>query len=161
ILALNAHLESGHFFNPMAQRISEGLSRGAKMAVVDPRLSNTASHAHYWMPCKPGTEAALVLALAKVVLDEGLVDRAYLERWVNWREFLEFSTNSDGILDFGFWILDWKKKTAQSQTGPDSSIQNPKSKIQNWTIDDFFGALKELYAGFTPEFAERECGIPA
>src|SRR5262245_3288386 len=111
ILALNAHLESGHYFNPMAQRISEGLARGAKMAVVDPRLSNTASHAHFWMPCKPGTEAALILALAKVVLDEGLVDRAYVERWVNWRDFLAASTNADGILDFGFWILDWKNKT--------------------------------------------------
>ncbi len=88
ILALNAHLESGHYFNPHAQRISEGLARGAKMAVVDPRLSNTASHAHYWLPCRPGTEAALMLAFAHVILNDGTYDRAYVERWVNWREYL-------------------------------------------------------------------------
>ena len=88
ILALNAHLESGHYFNPHAQRISEALSRGARMAVVDPRLSNTASHATYWMPCKPGTEAALLLAMATVLLKEKLYDLAYVDRWVNWREYL-------------------------------------------------------------------------
>lgn len=88
ILALNAHLESGHYFNPHAQRISEGLSRGAKMAVVDPRLSNTASMASFWLPCVPGTESALLLAMATVILREGLVDKAYVARWVNWREYL-------------------------------------------------------------------------
>jgi len=89
ILALNAHLESGHYFNPHAQRISEGLSRGAKLAVVDPRLSNTASMASYWLPTVPGTEAALLLAFAHVILKEGLYDRAFIERWVNWRECLD------------------------------------------------------------------------
>ncbi|MCH7701651.1 MAG: molybdopterin-dependent oxidoreductase [Planctomycetes bacterium] len=88
VLALNAHLESGHYFNPHAQRISEGLARGAKMAVVDPRLSNTASMAHYWMPTRPGTEAALLLAFACVILNEELIDRAFIERWTNWREYM-------------------------------------------------------------------------
>jgi len=38
--------------------------KGAKIAVMDPRLSNTATHADYWMPCFPGSEPAVVLALA-------------------------------------------------------------------------------------------------
>ncbi len=88
ILALNAHLESGHYFNPHAQRISEGIKHGAKLAVVDPRLSNTASAAHHWLPTRPGSEAALLLAFARVILEEQLYDRAFLERWVNWRTYL-------------------------------------------------------------------------
>ncbi len=88
ILALNAHFESGHYFNPHAQRISQALKRGTRLAVVDPRLSNTASMANYWLAPRPGTEAALILGFAKIILDEGLVDRRYVERWTNWRTYL-------------------------------------------------------------------------
>jgi anaerobic selenocysteine-containing dehydrogenase len=88
ILLLSSHLEAGHYFNPHAQRIIDGKLRGAKLAVMDPRLSNTASMADYWMPTHPGSEAAVLLAMANVILDEGLADLAYLERWTNWREFM-------------------------------------------------------------------------
>ena len=45
--------------NPHAQRIIEGMMNGAKLAVMDTRLSNTASMADYWMATYPGTEAAV------------------------------------------------------------------------------------------------------
>ncbi len=89
ILLISAHLESGHYFNPHAQRIIEGKMNGARLVVMDPRLSNTASLADYWMPTYPGTEAAVLLAMAKIILDEGLYDRDYLENWVNWQQWLE------------------------------------------------------------------------
>jgi anaerobic selenocysteine-containing dehydrogenase len=54
ILLISAHLESGHYFNPHAQRIIEGKMKGAKLATMDPRLSNTASMSDYWMPTYPG-----------------------------------------------------------------------------------------------------------
>ena len=88
ILLLSSHLESGHYFNPHAQRIIDGKLAGAKLAVMDPRLSNTASMADYWLPTYPGSEAAVLLAMANVILDEGLADLAYVERWTNWREFM-------------------------------------------------------------------------
>jgi anaerobic selenocysteine-containing dehydrogenase len=88
ILLLSAHLESGHYFNPHAQRIVEGKLAGAKLVVMDPRLSNTASAADHWLPTYPGSEAAVLLAMAGVILDEGLADLEYLERWTNWREYL-------------------------------------------------------------------------
>lgn len=89
ILLISAHLESGHYFNPHAQRIIEGMMSGAKLAVMDPRLSNTASMANYWLPTYPGSEAAVLLAMAKVIIDEGLYDRPFLENWVNWRDYLK------------------------------------------------------------------------
>ncbi len=95
ILLISAHLESGHYFNPHAQRIIEGKLSGAKLAVMDSRLSNTASMADYWMPTRPGTEAAALLAMASVILEEGLYDREFLRRWVNWETYLE-KTNASG-----------------------------------------------------------------
>jgi len=86
ILLLSAHLESGHYFNPHAQRIIEGKMAGARLAVMDPRLSNTASMADYWMPSYPGTEAAVLLAMASVILDENRFDAAFVKRWTNWEE---------------------------------------------------------------------------
>ena len=88
ILLLSSHLEAGHYFNPHAQRIIEGKLAGAKLAVMDPRLSNTASMADYWLPTYPGSEAAVLLAMASVILDEGLADLDYVERWTNWREYM-------------------------------------------------------------------------
>lgn len=89
ILLISAHLESGHYFNPHAQRIIEGKMKGAKLATMDPRLSNTASMSDYWMPSYPGTEAAVLLAMARIILQEGLYNREYLENWVNWQEYLQ------------------------------------------------------------------------
>ncbi len=88
ILLLSSHLETGHYFNPHAQRIVEAKARGTKLCVIDTRLSNTASMADYWLSSWPGTEAALLLAMAHVILKERLYDRAFLRRWVNWEEWL-------------------------------------------------------------------------
>jgi anaerobic selenocysteine-containing dehydrogenase len=86
ILLLSAHLESGHYFNPHAQRIIDGKMAGARIAVMDPRLSNTASMADYWLPTYPGTESAVLLAMAKVILDENRFDAAFVRNWTNWQD---------------------------------------------------------------------------
>ncbi|MCE9634569.1 MAG: molybdopterin-dependent oxidoreductase [Planctomycetes bacterium] len=88
ILLISSHLEAGHYFNPHAQRIIEGKMAGAKIATVDVRLSNTASMSDWWVAPHPGTEAALLLGFARVILSEGLEDREFLRDWVNWREWL-------------------------------------------------------------------------
>ena len=88
ILLLSSHLETGHYFNPHAQRIIEAKMRGAKVAVIDSRLSNTASMADHWLSPWPGTEAAILLAMARVLVRERLYDRAFVEKWVNWDEYL-------------------------------------------------------------------------
>ena len=126
ILLISAHLESGHYFNPHAQRIIEGLMNGAKMAVMDPRLSNTASMADYWMPTHPGSEAAVLLAMANILLQESLYNRDYLENWVNWR-------------------------TSLAELNPNVEV----------TFENFIAELKKIYAEYTPEFAEKECGVSA
>lgn len=90
ILLLSSHLETGHYFNPHAQRIMEGkLEGGAKLVVLDPRMSNTASHADLWIAPWPGSEAAILLAVASYLLRTRQIDKEYLHRWVNWQTYLE------------------------------------------------------------------------
>ncbi len=88
ILLLSSHLESGHYFNPHAQRIIEAKARGAKICVLDTRLSNTASMADWWLAPWPGSEAAVLLAIARILIRERLYDRDFVRRWVNWEEYL-------------------------------------------------------------------------
>lgn len=126
ILLISAHLESGHYFNPHAQRIIEGKMKGAKLATMDPRLSNTASMSDYWMPTYPGTEAAVMLAMARVILQKGLYNRAYMENWVNWQEYLE--------------------------------KEHPGKPVD---FETFIETLIDVYAEYTPEYAEKESGVPA
>jgi anaerobic selenocysteine-containing dehydrogenase len=90
ILLLSAHLESGHYFNPHAQRIIDAQVHGdAKLVVVDPRLSNTASKADEWVSPWPGTEAAMLLAIAAYLLRTDAVQWDYIRRWVNWSTYME------------------------------------------------------------------------
>jgi anaerobic selenocysteine-containing dehydrogenase len=126
ILLLSSHLETGHYFNPHAQRIIEAKMRGARVAVIDSRLSNTASMADYWLSPWPGTESAILLAMARVLVTERLYDRGFVEKWVNWQEYLR-------------------------EERPDLPD----------TFEAFHRALEELYAEYTPEFAERESGVAA
>ena len=89
ILLISAHLESGHYFNPHAQRVTEARERGAKLIVLDTRLSNTATHADHWLAPVPGSEAAILLAIARHVLVTGRHDREFVRRWWNWEQYLE------------------------------------------------------------------------
>jgi anaerobic selenocysteine-containing dehydrogenase len=89
ILLVSSHLETGHYFNPHAQRIMEAKRNGAKLIVVDTRLSNTATHADFWLATQPGSEAALLLAIANHLIANQLYDRDYVRRWFNWQEYLE------------------------------------------------------------------------
>ncbi|HEX5217420.1 MAG TPA: molybdopterin-dependent oxidoreductase [Vicinamibacterales bacterium] len=89
ILLLSSHLESGHYFNPHAQRIIEGKSKGAKLIVMDPRLSNTSAKADVWMPANPGTEAAIILAIARYLVEHKKYNREFVRRWVNWETYLD------------------------------------------------------------------------
>ena len=88
ILLVSAHLETGHYFNPHAQRIVEAQARGAKIAAFDPRLSNTASRADIWLPSYPGSEPAVLLAIANHLIASGAYDRDYVRRWWNWQAYL-------------------------------------------------------------------------
>ncbi|MGH9467377.1 MAG: molybdopterin-dependent oxidoreductase, partial [Terriglobales bacterium] len=102
ILLLSSHLEAGHYFNPHAQRIMEAKEAGAKLCVMDTRLSNTAAKADYWLAPWPGSEAAILLAMCRVLLDENLYDGGFVRRWVNWEEYLraEFPDRAPRWEDF-------------------------------------------------------------
>lgn len=66
---------------------------GARMIVVDPRLSATANKADLWLPIRSGTDMALGLALIQHIFANDLHDQDYCEHWIEgwqqWRDFIQ------------------------------------------------------------------------
>ncbi|HEX8888590.1 MAG TPA: molybdopterin-dependent oxidoreductase, partial [Pyrinomonadaceae bacterium] len=88
IFLISSHLETGHYFNPHAQRVIEAKAQGAKLIVFDTRLSNTATHADFWASPYPGSEAAILLSIASYLIQNNLYNREFVRRWWNWEEYM-------------------------------------------------------------------------
>lgn len=67
---------------PMAARaILDAKKRGAKMIVVDPCQTHSARLADIWLPLRPGTDAALLLGMINIIVEEGLYDKKFVAKW--------------------------------------------------------------------------------
>ncbi|HDM09087.1 MAG TPA: molybdopterin oxidoreductase, partial [Desulfobacteraceae bacterium] len=67
---------------------SVAVDKGAKLIVVDPRFTRIAARADVWLQLRPGTDTALALGMANVIIQEGLYDKDFVEKWVHgWDEF--------------------------------------------------------------------------
>ncbi len=67
--------------NSQVQEFARAIERRIPIIVVDPRFSVAASKAKYWLPIKPGTDLALVLAWCNVLVTEERYDKAFVERY--------------------------------------------------------------------------------
>jgi thiosulfate reductase/polysulfide reductase chain A len=66
--------------NTSVQDFSEAIGKGMRVITVDPRFSVAAGKSAYWLPIRPGTDIALLLGWANVIIREGWYDAAYIER---------------------------------------------------------------------------------
>ena len=80
IVLIGSHIGE-NVFTSQVTAFADGLAKGAKLIVVDPRFSTAASKANYWLPIKPGTDTALLLAWMNVLITEKLYDKAYLDQY--------------------------------------------------------------------------------
>jgi thiosulfate reductase/polysulfide reductase chain A len=69
--------------NTVMQDFVEARNRGAQVIVVDPRFSTAGAKADHWLPIKPGTDTALLLAWINVIITEERYDKAYIDEWAN------------------------------------------------------------------------------
>jgi len=77
LVLVGSHLgENMH--NSQVQEFAEAIGRGASIIVVDPRFSIAAGKAKHYLPIKPGTDLALLLAWMHVLVAEGLYDKDYV-----------------------------------------------------------------------------------
>ncbi len=102
IMVIGANPTDGH--PVFASRMKKRLREGAKLIVVDPRRIDLVKSPHvkadHHLQLRPGTNVAVITALAHVVVTEGLLDEAYIaercedKAFREWREFVSRDVNS-------------------------------------------------------------------
>ncbi len=68
---------------PDAHFIAEARYRGAKVVVIAPEYNPVSIHADLFVPVNPGTDAALALAMANVIVNQGLHDTGYIKTYTD------------------------------------------------------------------------------
>jgi thiosulfate reductase/polysulfide reductase chain A len=88
LVLIGSHIgENMH--NNQIQEMSQAIDNGVTIITVDPRLSTAASHSKYWLPIKPSTDIALLLAWIHVIIYEELYDKDYVEKYTFGFEYLK------------------------------------------------------------------------
>ena len=93
VIVIGANPTDGH--PVFASRLKKRLRKGAKLIVIDPRRIDLVKTPHveasFHLPLKPGTNVAVVTALAHVIVTEGLYDEAFIKDRCDWSEFQDYA----------------------------------------------------------------------
>ena len=93
IMVIGANPTDGH--PVFGSRMKQRLRQGARLIVVDPRRIDLVHSPHvdaaYHLPLRPGTNVAVLTALAHVVVSEGLADEAFIRERCDWDEYSDWA----------------------------------------------------------------------
>lgn len=143
------------------QQLVAAKERGMKVVAIDPRLRGAGPFADEWLPIRPATDLALALTLCNLLIQQGTVDREYLKKHTN----ATFLVKEDGY----FFRLEGKEQVwevvTNSARSHDAASADPalegRYAIDGLTVKTSFQVFKEHVAGYTAQWAEEVCGIPA
>jgi formate dehydrogenase-N alpha subunit len=136
-------------------------TRNAKLVVVDPRFTRTASVADYYAPIRPGTDIAFLLGIIRYAIANNRYHADYVKLHTNGPYVISDKYSfHDGL--FAGWDAAGKKydKASWAYEGDpgksgtylvDQTLQHPRSVFQ---------LLKQHVDRYTPEMVERICGTP-
>lgn len=147
--------------HPIAMRwINRAKAKGAKMIVVDPRFTRTASKADVFAQIRPGTDIAYLGAIINYVIVNKLYDEEYVLNYTNALLKVNRDYRFDEGLFSGFDIKSRKYgvDSWSYQLGPD---QKPLTAASLEDPDSVFAKLKAHYSRYSFETAEKITGIPA
>jgi len=172
-------------YNPNLARLahavatSAALERGARLIVVDPRRVGPANKADVWLRVRPGTDGALALGMAHVMIEHGWYDQEFMRRWTNapllvradtGRLLTEADVNSGGSPQR---LVAWNSKQqrvvaydpstrafdgdhAQLALSGAVAIETSSGPVP---CRPAFDLVTEMCARFTPQRVHEVCGI--
>ena len=153
---------------------NEAREAGCKTITVDPNFCTTASKSDEWIPIEPGTDAALLLAMISVIIDENLLDERFAAQHSS-LSFLVDKTTGSIIRDHEpnsaiegdasgennpFFVLD-----ENGDVAPYNTIAAPRLSgsaiVDGVSACTAYDLLVESQKDYTPEWAAEITGIPA
>ncbi|MCK5722152.1 MAG: molybdopterin-dependent oxidoreductase, partial [Gammaproteobacteria bacterium] len=167
-----------HHSNPMKMALSKFKRNGGRFISINPVRTGYSAIADEWIPIKPGTDGALMLALIHELIKTGLYDRDFLVQYSNSAELVSSDEASD---DFGLFVTtDIPKETecfeAQDRVWwdrtSDKAMHAREESVDPYLLGEFtladgrqakpaFQLLKERVEEYTPEWAAEVTGISA
>ncbi len=148
--------------NMTTQNTAAARKRGMHLVVVDPLCSNAGAKADEWVPIRPGTDGALVLAMINVLLNElGIYDREFLARHTNG----PYLVKADGYYlrqDGKPLVWDIREGKAKPYDGrvQEYALEG-KYTVGETEVTPAFQLLKDHVKRYTPEFSSEATTIPA
>ncbi|MGD8838955.1 MAG: molybdopterin-dependent oxidoreductase, partial [Gammaproteobacteria bacterium] len=167
-----------HHSNPMKIELAKFKRNGGKFIAVNPVRTGYAAIADEWLPIKPGTDGALLLAIIREIIAQGLYDREFLLNYTNSPDLVDADPDSDS---FGLFLRSdieveetcieaenkmWWDRRQNRAVNSHSEDADPRllgefELESGGTTKPAFQLLKERVEDYTPEWAAGITGIPA
>ncbi|MFT5962416.1 MAG: anaerobic selenocysteine-containing dehydrogenase [Burkholderiaceae bacterium] len=167
-----------HHSNPMKIALAKFKRSGGKFISINPIRTGYSAIADEWMPIKPGTDGALLLALIREIIELGLYDRDFVVRYTNGGQLVKQDESSD---DFGLFAEDagtavvnpmypqnklwWDRHTnrpvATHTEGADPLLLGKFVLDDGTAVVPAFQLLQDRVKDYTPEWAAGVTGLSA
>ncbi len=171
-----------HHSNPLKIAMAKFKRSGGRFISINPVRTGYSAIADEWIPIRPGTDGALLMAISHVLLRDELIDHEFVRDYTNAAQLVNADPQSDSFGMFELhedtpkrpsiydkanqWVwnlrtnkpVPWMQRFEQNaDVALDGHFQLPDGT----PVRPAFGLLKERFAGSTPRWAEAITGIPA
>jgi anaerobic selenocysteine-containing dehydrogenase len=167
-----------HHSNPMKVALSKFKRAGGRFITINPVRTGYSAIADEWIPIKPGTDGALLLALVHELIALGLYDRDFLARYTNAGQLVNQDAASDdfGLMlrnaegdvvnplrphNFYWWDRHSGQPVADHTEGADPALLGHFALPDGTPAVPAFQLLQERVKPYTAEWASGITGIPA
>ncbi len=167
-----------HHSNPLKIAISKFKRNGGRFVSINPVRTGYSAIADEWVPIRPGTDGALLLAIIHEIIAQGLYDRDFLVRYTNAGQLVNLDEQSD---EFGMFLRTevpeeegcfdpqnklWWDRAANRPVithteGCDPYLLGEFKLADGTKVAPAFQLLADRVKDYTPEWAEGLTGIPA
>jgi Anaerobic dehydrogenases, typically selenocysteine-containing len=167
-----------HHSNPMKIELAKFKRNGGRFISINPVRTGYSAIADEWVPIKPGTDGALLLALIHEIIKQGLYDRDFITQYSNAAELVNLNPNDpeygmfvrfevppeEGCFDPQnklWWDRELNKPISTHTPGADPRLLGEFKLSDGTPVKPSFQLLKERVEQYTPEWAADITGIPA
>ncbi|KRT56138.1 sulfite dehydrogenase subunit SoeA [endosymbiont of Ridgeia piscesae] len=167
-----------HHSNPMKIELAKFKRRGGRFISINPIRTGYSAIADEWVPIKPGTDGALILAIINELIKQGLYDRDFLIKYTNSAELVvdDESRDDHGLfkrfemhIEEGcfdpenklWWDRELDREISTQTPGSDPRLLGEFRLEDGTPVKPAFQLLKERVEQYTPEWAAGITGIPA
>ena len=166
-----------HHSNPMKIALAKFKRNGGRFISVNPVRTGYSAIADEWVPIKPGTDGALLLALNHELLKTGLYDRDFLINYSNGAELVNMNPDDpefgmfvrfevppeEGCFDPQnklWWDRELNKPISSHTPGAEPLLMGEFTLEDGTPVKPAFQLLKDQLEQYTPEWAANITGIP-